>query len=293
LNSTQIESYNYSAILKFMPLNRRTLTKELLFEFSHGDESIQYSIWLSDSSAPINCVVFLGTVQIGKLPAWIARDCPPGVAIIQGAPHWKAKTDASDLYEFMHHFTESALANVLNMHRAARISIITDSQATPKALEILSKGNYIGTVASLVLVQPLSLNPKAFGVNGIETLKARVKSNLRHQLSFIPIDRRLIYNHRQILRVIDYDNAAADAQYALGLATDSIEPLKKLRAARIPITIVCGEKDELFPPHEIEEHLQENNLDISVLVVKNTPHSPLPTKQGMRLFRQALEIHHE
>lgn len=273
-----------------MPLKHRTLTKELLFEFSHGNQSVQYSIRLSDSSAPIHCVVFLGTVQIGKLPAWIARDCPPGMAVIQGAPHWRAKADASDLYEFMHRFTESALTNILDMKHTEHISVITDSQATPNALEVLSHDKYIDLITSLILVQPLSLNPKAFENNGIEILKGRVKSNLRHQLSYIPIDRRLIYNHRQILRIVGYDNAAADAQYALGLATDSIEPLKKLRAAHVPVTIICGEKDELFPPHEIKENLQANNLDIRVLVVKNTPHSPLPTKQGMRLFRRALEI---
>lgn len=265
--------------------------RELIFHFPHDRHSIPYSIWLSGSLAtPIHTVVFLGTVQVGKLPAWLAQHCPPGVAVAQGAPHWMAKADGSDLTEFMQQFTESVFKSILGMEHMKKLHIIVDSQATPNVLELLAQDIYIGFVTSLVLIQPLALNSKAFIVGPVETLKLRVRKNLRHQLPFIAIDKRLAYNHRQILQRVGYNNARADAQYAVGLNRNGIDDLRILHQAHVPITIISGEKDELFPPREIRESLHDNKLDIPLLIIKATPHSPLPSKQGMRLFRRALDI---
>jgi pimeloyl-ACP methyl ester carboxylesterase len=234
--------------------------------------------------------VFLGTVQIGRLPAWIARHSPAGVAVIQGAPHWIAKADGSDLFEFMQHFTESTFRSVLNMNRTNKLRIIVDSQAAPNVLELFSREEYSKLVESIVLVQPLGLNPRAFEQDRIATFKKRVGRNLRYQLPFLPIDRRLAYNHGQILRMVGYSNARSNAQYDAGLTSNSTAFLKKLYALHIPITIICGEKDTLFPSEEIQDNLRKNDLGIPVIVIGNTPHSPLPSKQGMRLFNRALEI---
>jgi len=141
-----------------------------------------------------------------------------------------------------------------------------------------------------VLVQLLGLNPQAFAKDRLVTFKKRIAKNFHHQLPFLAVDHRLIYNHGQILRTVGYDNPKSNAQYAAGLASSGIEHLKKLVRANVHITVVCGGKDELFPPREIQESLRENSLPIPVLIVGNTPHSPLPTKQGMRLFNRALEV---
>jgi len=271
-----------------MLLNRKPSVKQLKFQCSYDSGSVPYSVWLSSASSPITTVVFLGTVQIGKLPAWIARHCPEGVAVVQGAPHWIAKEDGSDLSDFMRTFTEHAFKNVLNLDHENKMHVIVDSQATPNVLELLSQDDYIDTLESLVLVQPLGLNPQAFKKDRVATFKKRVTKNLRHQLPFLVIDRKLLYNHRQILRMVGFANAKTNAQYNVGLMTDGARHLKKLCTSHIPITIICGRKDEIFPPHEIRANLLKNRLDIPVIVVKDAPHSPLPTKQGMRLFDRAL-----
>lgn len=271
-----------------LPGNTSSIS-ELVFHFMHEQQPIRYSIWLS-GSLPIHTIVFLGTVQVGKLPAWLAHYCPPGVAVAQGAPHWMARADGSDLTAFMQHFTESVFKNVVDMEHTDMLRVIVDSQATPNVLELLAQDPYLNLVESLLLIQPLALNSHAFANNPIGTFKQRVKKNLRYQLPFIAIDRRLAYNHKQILQRVGYHNARADAQYAVGLSRNSIGDLRRLHDAHIPITIISGEKDELFPPHEIKESLREGEINIPLIVVKDTPHSPLPSKQGMRLFRKALDV---
>jgi len=65
-----------------MLLKRKSPIKRLEFEFTYESQPIYYHVWLSDMSSPITTIVFLGTVQIGRLPAWIAYRCPPGVAVV-------------------------------------------------------------------------------------------------------------------------------------------------------------------------------------------------------------------
>lgn len=261
------------------------------FTYQFHAQTVEYSIWFTDLNPDIKTIVFLGTVQIGRLPAWIAQDCPEGTAVVQGAPHWLAKDDGSDLAEFMYRFTEDALMNILEVRHAKKLRIIVDSQATPNVLTLLASDQYIAQVGTVVLIQPLGLNPDAFSGTAEERttlFKKRVAKNFRHQLASLLSDRRLIHNHKQILRTVGYSNAKFDAQYNKGLMCDATKDLQKLHSAGISMGIICGTKDELFPAAEIEAMLRKNHLAIPILLIPGAPHSPLATRHGMKLFNAAL-----
>jgi hypothetical protein len=236
--------------------------------------------------------VFLGTVQIGKLPLWVAEKCPPGTVVVQGAPHWFAEEDGSDIPDFMFRFTEEVFASILDNYAIKRLRVIADSQAVPGVLRWLA-GNERATVLSqLVLLQPLGLNAAAFtgtSEDRVRLFKKRIAKNFRYQVRSLLFDRRLVHNHRQILKTVGYDNPKMNAQYSSGLAHDSTDDLKKIAAANDQIVIVCGKNDMMFPPEEIKSTLQRNGLKIPVVVIPGIPHSPPATRHGMRLLNKAFE----
>lgn len=271
---------------------RTTPIKKHDFEYQYHAQTIKYSVWSTDLSAEIKMVVFLGTVQIGKLPAWIAKRCPDGTLVVQGAPHWLARDDGSDIPEFMHRFMEEVFTGVLKMYKTKKIHIIAESQAVPCVLELLAEDSYKTKVGELVLLQPLGLNAAAFAGSTEERInqfKRRISKNLQYQLFSLLSDRRLIYNHRQALRTVGYGNPKSDAQYNVGLMHDSVKDLKKLQAARIRTLVISGKNDMLFPPQEIQATLHKNKLEIPVITMHGVPHSPLATRQGMKLFNEALD----
>lgn len=127
------------------------------FEYAYNDQQIPYSIWFSDRSSTIETVVFLGTVQVGKLPGWVAEKCPPKTAIIQGAPHWYAKPDGSDIPTYMFEYSVASFRALLSVRDVKPSVVIADSQAAPGTILLFGRSEHSPYMKSLALVQPLGL----------------------------------------------------------------------------------------------------------------------------------------
>lgn len=260
------------------------------FWYEYNAERIDYSIWLSKNTTDIKTILFLGTVQIGKLPVWVANACPPGTIVVQGAPHWLAKEDGSDIAEFMHRFAHETLESILRTYSIKKVAIIAESQAVPSILRLATTNP--AYITRVVALQPLGFNANAFTGNSSERARLflkRIKLNFRYQRHTLPVDRRLAHNMVQMLRTVGINNARSNAQYAAGLTYDTTIDAEKLQNLGVPLAIICGDYDQLFPVDEIEATLQQKNIPIPVITVPNVPHSPLAARQGIKLLLAAFD----
>ena len=263
------------------------------FGYQYDRQDIRYTTWFTGSREQLQTIVFLGTVQIGKLPGWIAKSCPENTAVIPGALHWLAKADGSDIPEFMYAYTEHAfLAAVAAIPEGKPVNIIADSQAAPSVLGLLAKPTYAKRIRTIVLAQPLGLNTSYLGstpAQRLQSFKKRVLQNLRYQVPSLLSDPRLIYNHRLMLKTVGFDNDKSNAQYGAGLAYDATSHLHDVLKAGIKVIVVCGQNDIMFPASEIRAALAAKKIDIAVKVVPGVPHSPLATRHGRKLLQSCFE----
>jgi hypothetical protein len=260
----------------------------------YKNTSLPYAIWSNEQgAAAIQTIIFLGTVQIGKLAEWVAESCPPNTIVVQGAPHWLAKSDGSDIPEYMFDFTKQVIDDVLKKFPITKVHIIAESQAVPGVVDVFAQERYGVYLKKMTLIQPLGLNNHVFqGTAGqrIKTFKRRVAANFAYQLTALVLDKKLRYNHRLLNGVVGIGlrNPRARAQYGSGLSYDAIPGLRLLYARNRNIRIVCGANDKLFPPGEISAALSRNGLPLEVMLVRGVPHSPLATRFGRRLLVAAL-----
>lgn len=258
------------------------------FSYIYGDTDIPYVIYSNTDESTIETILFLGTVQVGKLPKWTSELCPPRTAVVQGAPHWNAKADGSDIPAFVRGFTESASANIFRVFKVSLPVIIAESQAAPAVVSLFASSRY--DWSKLVLLQPLGLTVKAYGNSSKEratTLKRRVVSNARYQLLPLLYDKRLRYNHKLFNKTVNMRDTKATAQYTAGLKYDIVLELAKSYNVNRNIVVICGEYDKLFPASEIRESLRKSNVSLKITTVKNVPHSPLASRQGRKLLNEA------
>lgn len=261
---------------------------ETFFTYNYSEKNIEYSIWTNNTK--IENVVFLGTVQIGKMPRWVCEHCPPNTAVVQGAPHWIAKSDGSDIPEFMYEFTKTAFESILGNYSVQKVNVIADSQAVPGVIELFNLSKYQKRLNKLVLLQPLGLNTFAyFGSDKarINIFKKRILANARYQIKPLMIDRKLRYNHYLLSKKVSFKDIAASAQYNSGLKHDATPSLKRLLTLNNDVQIVCAANDKIFPPNEIMINLRKNNINLTIKTVKTVPHSPLGTNYGYRLLDAA------
>lgn len=264
-----------------------------IFHFHYRGSEIEYAIWFTSPDKPVERIVFLGTVQVGKIAEWVARESPEATAIIQGAPHWFAKDDGSDVRDFVHDFSENALDNILLTHEASLLRIIGDSQSAAFTLKIATNKKYFNLVDTVVLLQPLGFNIQPYDTSPskrMKTFRRRFMKNAIYHLVHVPTDARLRHSHRQVYELVSADSKKADAQYAAGLAYDALDDLEQAHKMGLKVSIICGSLDKLFPPKEIRHNLQARGLPIEVIEVPRVPHSSLPTKQGLKLLHAAFEL---
>ena len=258
------------------------------FSYIYRDTNIPYVIYSNTDEPTIETILFLGTVQVGKLPKWVAELCPTRTAVVQGAPHWNAKADGSDIPAFVRGFTKSAFANVFRAFSVSSPIVIADSQAAPAVVSLFASSRY--DWSKLVLLQPLGLTVKAYGNSSKEratTLKRRVVSNARYQLLPLLYDKRLRYNHKLLNKTVNMRDTKATAQYTAGLKYDIVPELAKLYNVNQNIVVICGEYDKLFPASEIRKSLRKSNVSLKITTVKKVPHSPLASRQGGKLLNEA------
>jgi pimeloyl-ACP methyl ester carboxylesterase len=247
----------------------------------------------SDGSSPIGTIIFLGTVQVGKLAEWVMEGCPPNTIVVQGAPHWFAESDGSDIRNYVFDFTEQAFKILLKNFPITKAHVIAESQAVPGVLGLFAQGKYASYLKKMTLLQPLGLNSTAYqgtDTQRVETLRRRIAANFLYQVAPFILDKRLRYNHRLLRKIVGISlrDAKARAQYGTGLSYDAIPDLKRLYALQKDVVVICGNNDKLFPPAEISALLARNKMHIEVRTVKGVPHSPLATRYGQRLLAVAL-----
>lgn len=259
--------------------------------YTYAGNTVSVPVWLSPITTFVHTVVLLGTVQVGKLAEWVAAACPPGTIVVEGAPHWLAKADGSDIPVFMAEYSRQSLQFVMQAYKPKKLHIIAESQAVPGTLMTLRGANYRKHVNAITLLQPLGFNTAAFGqtdIQRIQIFKRRISQNMRHQIRALLSDSRLRYNHRQLLRIVDMKSSEALAQYASGLRYDAIPDLQYVCNTHLPIRILCGSHDTIFRAAEIQKSITQNNIGITVISVPGIPHSPLSTRLGMSLLHAAL-----
>jgi hypothetical protein len=266
--------------------------KEFLYRYDGRD--IPYSVWVSDESTTINTIIFLGTVQIENLPKWVTEACPPRTAVVQGAPHWFAKEDGSDIPEYMFGYTEDAFRSIAETFRFENLSIIAESQAAPGVIQLFANKKYTPyNVKNIVLLQPLGFNVNSFcgtDTDRMDAFKKRIIKNSYHQLADLFLDSRLRYNHKLLNKTVQFNDSSTQAQYNSGLKWDSLPDARKLILMNQNVTIVCGEKDKIFMPSEIKGNLEKANIPIRVVMMKGIPHSPIATRKGLVLLEKAFAL---
>jgi len=244
--------------------------KKIDFTYKYNGQSIDYSIWSTAVTSEVETVVFLGTVQIGNAASWVAEDCPPNTIVVQGAPHWFAKDDGSDIPDFMFDFTKDAFINILGIFHIRNVHVIAESQAVPGVVRLFALDKYRAFLRDIVLLQPIGLNQQAFSgdeKSRIHTFKRRIAHNAQHQLLSLLSDSRLRYSHRIFMKEVDFRDAKSRAQYDSGLLYNAVPDITKLYETNQRIAIVCGADDKIFPPSEIRDTLEQHRLDIQLHIV--------------------------
>lgn len=266
---------------------RRNLT------YNYHDTAVDYDVWLTSDDGQLDTIIFLGTVQIGKMPEWVAAACPPRTAIVQGAPHWYAKDDGSDIPDFMFGYTRSVLESLLTDYMCGSLSIIAESQAAPGVVQLLATDTTYADINNVVLLQPLGFSAMGYADTDEERMalfKKRLVHNARRQLPALLSDGRFRYSYRTITKVLDTRQPKTWAWYNSGLTHDILPNLKKVVSRGCDVTVICGANDKLFPADEVRVGLRRANVEIPVIEVRGVTHPPLGSRQGMRLLRAAFAV---
>lgn len=277
--------------------NKQPLAKRKAF-FTYLDKRIPFSFWSNavPGAAP-DTVLFLGTGQIGRIPKWVAAAAPPGVAVIEGLPHWHSHPDAHDLPEFSHAYTKSAYETVLETFALPRMHVIAESQATPSTMWLVNQ--MPGQIGNVALLLPMGLNTSNFG----ETDEARLSELKRRSLrTFLqpeqsPLrDPRNLYVAAGLLRANAPGllNGATARKHAKGISADMSEEFRALlndapQYSR-QVFLFLGGKDTIFPADEISQALKAKSLhQPQVVVVPEATHASLAAKASRQLLQKAVE----
>lgn len=266
--------------------------RSMQFSYRYEEQDIPYSIWFSDDSSSVENIVFLGTVQVGKLPEWVAKKCPPKTAIVQGAPHWYAKPDGSDIPSYMFGYSVASFQALLSVRDVRPSAVVADSQAAPGTILLFGRSEYKQYMSKLALVQPLGLTAHIYNGSDEDRMtlfKQRIIKNSYHQLTSLLTDSRLRYNYRMLSRFTGHSDPKTMAQYSSGLKHDSRTELKELLAINPSVSIISGSRDKIFPIAEIRQSLDMADIRLGIISVQGVPHSPLASRKGSKLLEKAFK----
>lgn len=270
----------------------RNVVQKHTATFLYNKEQIRFNFWTQKDTVTPDTIIFLGTAQVGKIPKWVAEAVPVGVVVVDGLPHWKAHPSGQDLKEFTINYTRTAFKAVFDTFNITSANIIASSQAVPGVIWVARES--LNKVRNIGLISPLGFTSEVFGESmeaRIKKLKLRaLKSLFQYSQSFLH-DQRNIYIHFILLRAIlqETEWGASDRKYAAGLAYNLIEDtriiVEKLESRGNYLTIILGEKDKVFPPHEVLASLKAANLEkVRTVISPNLSHSSL----AVRANRNAL-----
>lgn len=263
--------------------------------FNYQEQAITFRYWTHTSSLfQIDTVIFLGTGQMGKIPKWVATLAPPGVAVIEGLPHWKADPSGRDLKRFSEAYTLSAFKTVLANHRLDAAHVIGVSQAAPGVLWMAV--TLPALIRNVSLVEPLGLTKRVFGTTDTARLRTLKKRALRSMLQFRQspfYSPRNLYALLLLLRVrlLETERGASDRKYAEGLSHDMLEEcrqiLKQQLSKHARFLMFLGGKDVIFPYSEVNAALDEAGLKhIKVIILPKTAHTSFTARQDKAALRR-------
>lgn len=251
-------------------------------------KKIKYSVWSNgELGKAVHFILYLGSLQTGIIPKIVLGQCPPRTIVVQGAPHWRASKSGDDIPEFMRIFSEEAYAFIARRFVLEKPHIIAESQAAPGAV-VLGVNKQLD---ALTLMQPLGLNPQVYSrayTENTRELNKRIKANLHHQLPALFNDSGQLFNFLQITGRYQWENVRGRAhnQYGSGLGFDVTPSLKRYKGT---VTIVVGENDRVFPPHEYVSSIRKLS-NIHIVTVPDVPHSSLLSKPGKVLLKTAFDL---
>jgi pimeloyl-ACP methyl ester carboxylesterase len=235
----------------------------------YKEQVISYHYWVhAYANGTIDTVIFLGTGQTGKIPAWVATLAPTGVAVIEGMPHWKAHPSGNDLKDFSNAYTLNALNKLLHKFSLQDIHLIAVSQGVPGAVWAAAK--IPEHVKNIGLVVPLGFTAHIFGDSDtarVRELKKRAIRSLLHVKRFPLFSIRNFYAFSVLLqaRFAETERGASDRKYAEGLSHDITKTCRRIieqqHARQTHLTIFLGETDPIFPPKEVKTALRKAKLE--------------------------------
>lgn len=245
-------------------------------EFFYDNQRISFHFWVHDDQIAIDTVVFLGSAQVGAIPKWVSEHAGPGVAIVAGLPHWKAHPSGHDLKQFTEEYSLAAFRAVIGQFGIVTpINVVGISQAVPGTVWLAAR--YPDKVRNIALVVPLGFTMQTFGdtpQTRLKELKKRVMRNiLQPQKQSTSSVIRGLYVTLIILRArfLETDPDGSDNKYAAGLSYDLAEDcrcvLENQKNKKQTLTIFLGEKDLIFPPHEVKAALRKADLTYAKVVV--------------------------
>lgn len=263
--------------------------------FAYANKEIPFYFWLQESDTLPDTVLFLGTGQVGKIPRWIARVAPAGVVIVEGIPHWHSDASASDLVDFSLAYTKCAYEAILETFKLSSMNIVGESQACPPAIWLTNQ--LPERTRNIALILPMGLNTDNFGETDEAKFKELRKRSLQTILQPEQFDLRNLYAAMQLLRIIlsSIKDGSTVKKYTKGISQDITEEFRTLLKHRAmkshSVTLFIGERDKLFPAHEIEQSLKKasiNNVHIEIIPRKS--HTSLVVKTARPIINMVVEM---
>lgn len=253
---------------------------------------MQFYVWSHERPAKIRTILFLGTVQIGKIPKHVSELCPSDTIVVQGAPHWKTTPGVGDIPTFMYEYTEQAFRFVrAKFSHAQKLQIIAESQAAPGALWLAS--HRPRQTDRLAILQPLGFNSHVF--NGsprdrIKKLVDRVRKNFELQLDTITKDRHLVITYLAVVGINVADTLVRRSVYHYKNALE-YDALNDYAQVADRATLIVGSLDQLFPYREILRSIEKRGIkDPRIITIDGVAHAPLGSVTGSKLLKRAFEV---
>lgn len=265
--------------------------------FHYNNKNIPFHFWIRANSQASDTIIFLGTAQVERIPKWVAQSAPPGVVVVDGLPHWEAYPSARDLKEFSITYTLVAFKAVLATFNISSANLIASSQAAPGV--ICASKQMLDHVRNIGLITPLGFTAAVFGKSlkdRMSKLRLRAFHSLFQFSQSLFHDPRNVYIHFILLRALFLESVwgASDRKYAMGLSHDIIEDARyvsdKLSRKGNSITIFLGEKDRIFPPHEILGALKASGIKhIRTVMLPKVSHSSLAIRGNKEVLAQIVK----
>jgi len=255
----------------------KKLTKRIV-TLSTGDEIAVYS-----NSPKPKSVVFLGIGQTDKSAHYVARNCDYSVAVAEGVPFQSRKLTRNP--ESAEAFGIDSVCRVFNVLETDAMTVVAESQASLGVVFALTQKEL--PVKSLLLLSPLGLNKKHMG-NSPKQRKNELfrRSRLNWQLPSQSL--RIAGNRWTLLSLLGSGLLAFkhfSSDFTNGISYDITQDLVKLNN-KIPVKVFSGDKDSIFPYHEIKETLADTNID--VMKLPDASHINRGTPQGVSELNQVL-----